>query len=76
MLKKKNNINNYTLIGAIFGEKSYNNEVVYTSITKIENEKWIYFNGNNIQNSSFEELKKHNNLLYLFYEENLFDTSI
>ena len=74
--QKKNNINNYTLIGAIFGEKSYNNEVVYTSITKIENEKWIYFNGNNIQNSSFEELKKHNNLLYLFYEENLFDTSI
>ena len=74
--QKKNNINNYTLIGAIFAEKSYNNEVVYTSITKIENEKWIYFNGNNIQNSSFEELKKHNNLLYLFYEENLFDTSI
>ena len=69
-------ISNYKLIGAIFKETK-DNYKVYTSITKNKDEKWIYFNGNDFQNSSFDELKSHKNLQYLFYSNSeLFDSII
>ena len=69
-------ISNYKLIGAIFKETK-DNYKVYTSITKNKDEKWIYFNGNDFQNSSFDELKSHKNLQYLFYSNSeLFDSVI
>ena len=75
-IERNDDISNYKLIGAIFKETKDNYEV-YTSITKNKDEKWIYFNGNDFQNSSFDELKSHKNLQYLFYSNSeLFDSVI
>ena len=75
-IEKNDDISNYKLIGAIFKETK-DNYKVYTSITKNKDEKWIYFNGNDFQNSSFDELKSHKNLQYLFYSNSeLFDSVI
>ena len=75
-IERNDDISNYKLIGAIFKETKDNYEV-YTSITKNKDEKWIYFNGNDFQNSSFDELKSHKNLQYLFYSNSeLFDSII
>ena len=75
-IERNDDISNYKLIGAIFKETK-DNYKVYTSITKNKDEKWIYFNGNDFQNSSFDELKSHKNLQYLFYSNSeLFDSVI
>ena len=75
-IERNDDISNYKLIGAIFKETKDNYEV-YTSITKNKDEEWIYFNGNDFQNSSFDELKSHKNLQYLFYSNSeLFDSVI
>ena len=75
-IERNDDISNYKLIGAIFKETKDNYEV-YTSITKNKDENWIYFNGNDFQNSSFDELKSHKNLQYLFYSNSeLFDSVI
>ena len=58
---------NYNLVGAIFKEKNENEYKKYVSFTKKTNGGWIYFNGNTIKESSFNELAKHNNLQMLFY---------
>ena len=77
-VQNKDNISNYTLVGAIFKESNSNNVEVYTSITKNQNGDWIYFNGKEFHNSSLNDLKNHNNLEYLFYSnsESLFDSII
>ena len=58
---------NYNLVGAIFKEKNENEYKKYVSFTKKTNGGWIYFDGNTIKESSFNELAKHNNLQMLFY---------
>ena len=52
----------YRLVGAIF---SKNNE--YISISKNEDNKWIYFNGDSFKNCTFNELMNHHKLKMLFY---------
>ena len=71
-------ISDYKLVGAIFKESNNNHEEIYTSIVKNQNNQWIYFNGNGFQNCSFDELKSHKNLKYLFYSnsEGLYDSTI
>ena len=60
---------NYRLVGAIFKE-NFGNESKYISITrniKLNDNSWLYFNGNSIKKSSFNELLNHKNLEMLFY---------
>ena len=57
---------NYHLVGAIFIEQN-EKEKKYISITKNENKDWVYFNGKNFENSSFNELANHKKLRMLFY---------
>ena len=77
-IERNDDISDYRLVGAIFKESNDNQAEVYTSITRNQNGLWIYFDGNMFQNSSFEELKNHNNLKYLFYSnsEVLYDSII
>jgi len=59
----------YRLVGAIFIE-NIGNENKYISITrniKLNDNSWLYFNGNSIKKSSFNELSNHKNLKMLFY---------
>jgi len=59
----------YRLVGAIFKE-IVGNESKYISITrniKLNDGSWLYFNGNSIKKSSFNELFNHKNLEMLFY---------
>ena len=59
----------YRLSGAIFIE-NIGNESKYISITrniKLNDDSWLYFNGNSIKKSSFNELSNHKNLRMLFY---------
>ena len=60
---------NYRLVGAIFFEKS-GNENKYISITRniqLNDDSWLYFNGNTVKRCSFNELVGHKNLKMLFY---------
>ena len=58
---------NYHLVGAIFIEQKEKEIKKYISITKNENGGWVYFNGKNFENSSFNELANHNKPRMLFY---------
>ena len=60
---------NYRLVGAIFTEESEEDENndKYVSYTKTPNDQWKYFSGNNVQNSSFNELQNHKHIQALFY---------
>lgn len=58
---------NYSLVGAIFTEKSEEDSVKYVSYTKDINGQWKYCNSKNIQKSNFEELKNHKHIKALFY---------
>ena len=60
---------NYKLIGAIFIEKNQD-ERKYISICRniqINDGSWLYFNGNSIQNCTFNEIYNHKRLEMLFY---------
>jgi hypothetical protein len=60
---------NYRLVGAIFIE-NIGNENKYISITRniqLNDDSWLYFNGNSFKKSSFNELSNHKNLRMLFY---------
>ena len=55
---------NYRLVGAIFKE-NVGNESKYISITrniKLNDNSWLYFNGNSIQKCSFNEIINHKKL--------------
>ena len=56
----------YTLVGGIFSEQE-EEERKYVCICKNKNVGWIYFNGNAILKSSYNELVSHNKLKILFY---------
>ena len=59
----------YKLIGAIFIEKNQD-ERKYISICRniqINDGSWLYFNGNSIQNCTFNEIYNHKRLEMLFY---------
>ena len=60
---------NYRLVGAIFTEESEEDENndKYVSYTKTPNGQWKYCSGNNVQNSSFNELQNHKGIKALFY---------
>lgn len=58
---------NYRLIGATFTEKNEDDSIKYVSYTKDSNGQWKYFNGNSIQNSSFDEIQNHEHIQSLFY---------
>ena len=60
---------NYRLVGAIFTEESEEDENndKYVSYTKTPNGQWKYCSGNNVQNSSFNELQNHKHIQALFY---------
>lgn len=57
----------YRLIGATFTEKNEDDTIKYVSYTKDKYGQWKFFNGNSIQNSSFNELQNHKNIQSLFY---------
>ena len=57
----------YSLVGAIFTEKKENEPIKYVSFSKKQNGKWIYFNGNTIQESNYNMLANHGNVKMLFY---------
>ena len=56
----------YSLVGGIFSEQEDEGKK-YVCICKNKNVGWIYFNGNAILKSSFNELINHNKLKILFY---------
>ena len=59
---------NYHLIGAIFIEQNEQEGRKYVSITRKENnDGWFYFNGNSIQDCTFNDLINHKKLQILFY---------
>ena len=63
----------YQLTGVIFYEYNSNEEKVYSSISKNENNQWLYFNGKTLQLTNFNEIYNHKNIEFLFYsilEEN------
>ena len=60
---------NYYLVGAIFLENNQNEEPKYVSISRV-NMSWIYFNGNTVQNCTFNDLQIHKKLKMLFYSTN------
>ena len=60
---------NYRLVGAIFIE-NIGNENKYISITRniqLNDGSWLYYNGDSIKKTSFNELLNHKNLKMLFY---------
>ena len=60
---------NYRLVGAIFIE-NFGKENIYISITRniqLNDDSWLYFNGNSFKKSSFNEISNHKNLRMLFY---------
>ena len=58
---------NYHLVGAIFIEQKEKESRKYISISKNQSGQWKYFNGELIQDSSFNDLINHNKLQMLFY---------
>ena len=60
---------NYRLVGAIFTEESDEDENndKFVSYTKTPNGQWKYCSGNNVQNSSFNDLQNHKHIQALFY---------
>jgi len=63
----------YQLTGVIFYEYNSNEEKVYSSISKNENNQWLYFNGKTLQLTNLNEIYNHKNLEFLLYsilEEN------
>ena len=58
---------NYKLMGAIFIEQNEEEGKKYVSITKTENNGWIYFNGKTFQECSFDDLVNHKKLRLLLY---------
>ena len=57
----------YKLVGAIFIETKEGEGKKYVSITRKDNGGWIYFNGNSIQDCTFNDLANHKKLQNLFY---------
>ena len=57
----------YRLVGAIFIEQNEQEGKKYVSITRKEDGGWIYFNGNSIQDCTFNDLVNHKKLQLLFY---------
>ena len=57
----------YILMGALFSETNEGEPIKYVSYTRYNNNQWKYFNGNSINNTSFDDLKIHPNLKALFY---------
>ena len=59
---------NYHLIGAIFIEQNEQDGKKYVSITRKENnDGWYFYNGNSIQDCTFNDLVNHKNPYLLFY---------
>ena len=59
----------YRLVGAIFIE-NFGNESKYISISRniqINDGSWLYYNGDSIKKTSFNEILNHKNLKMLFY---------
>lgn len=54
-------------MGALFSETNEGEPIKYVSYTRYNNNQWKYFNGNSINNASFDDLKIHPNLKALFY---------
>ena len=57
----------YKLVGAIFFETNDKEGKKYVSITRKENGGWIYFNGNTVEDCTFNDLANHKKLQNLFY---------
>ena len=57
----------YKLVGAIFVETNEAEGKKYVSITRKENGGWIYFNGNTVEDCTFNDLANHKKLQNLFY---------
>ena len=60
---------NYRLVGAIFIE-NFGDENKYISITRniqLNDGSWLYYNGDSIKKTSFNEIYNHLNLRMLFY---------
>ena len=57
----------YSLVGAVFTEKKENEPIKYVSFSKKQNGKWIYFDGNTIQESNYNMLANHGKVKLLFY---------
>ena len=59
---------NYRLMGAIFIEQNEQDGKKYVSITRKENnDGWYFYNGNSIQDCTFNDLVNHKNVQLLFY---------
>ena len=59
----------YRLVGAIFIE-NFGNESKYISISRniqLNDGSWLYYNGDSIKKTSFNEILNHKNLKMLFY---------
>ena len=61
---------NYYLVGAIFLEEAQNEEFNYISISRGNMGGWIYYNGNTVQNCTFNDLMNHKHLKMLIYSTN------
>ena len=57
----------YSLVGAVFTEKKENEPIKYVSFSKKQNGKWIYFDGNTIQESNYNMLANHGKVKLLLY---------
>ena len=59
---------NYRLMGALFIEQNEQDGKKYVSITRKENnDGWYFYNGNSIQDCTFNDLVNHKNVELLFY---------
>ena len=69
---------NYKLYGAVFSENYVYEDkyyINYISISKKENNEWIYFNGNSIKSGNFKNIinniyQNNKKLEMLFYSRN------